>query len=229
MKRYISFSVVTAILLLIVGIISCEEKMNLDSNFKSNSKIETKTDVLNELKNYIGVPSNKVILKLQNKGSKFTFYSKGKLIDYDTYDYFSSNGSFSYIICVEDSIVTDAYYCITNKKIDSVLSSFSYWEKRLQDFELKNKFYAKILGDNSFNNTYNKRASFIDDFNKKRNSLAEVYEEIEGNIINAQAYFLYNRNKNKAISYVGFYIEDVNDFTNSHSKIIKDHILELAH
>lgn len=223
MKRNISLSVVAAILLLIVGIISCEEEMNLDSDFKSNSKVETKNDVLNELKNYIGVPSNKVIPKLKNKGLKLTFNPKGKLIDYDTYDFSNSNGTISYIICVEDSVVTDAYYCITDKKIDSVLSSFSYWEKRLQDFELKNKFQAKILGDNSFNNTYNNRSSFIDDFNKKRNSLVEVYEEIEGNKINAQAYFLYN--KNKTISYVGFYIEDIDDFTNSHSKIIKDHIL----
>lgn len=223
MKRNISLSVVAAILLLIVGIISCEEEMNLDSNFKSNSKIETKNDVLNELKNYIGIPSNKVIPKLKNKGLKLTFNPKGKLIDYDTYDFSNSNGTISYIICVEDSVVTDAYYCITDKKIDSVLSSFSYWEKRLQDFELKNKFQAKILGDNSFNNTYNNRSSFIDDFNKKRNSLVEVYEEIEGNKINAQAYFLCNINK--TISYVGFYIEDIDDFTNSHSKIIKDHIL----
>lgn len=231
MKRYISLSVAIAILLLIVGIISCEEEINIDSKAsKTEAKLETKTDLLNELKNYIGVPSNKVISKLQNKGLKLKFYPKGKLIDYDTYDFTNSNGTISYMICVEDSVVTDAYFYVADiKKIDSILSSFSYWEKRLQDFELKNKFNATILADNSFSNIYNNRSSFIADFNEKRNSLVEAYEEIEGNKINAKVYFLYDKVENKAISYVGFNIEDVDDFTNSHSKIIQKHILELAH
>lgn len=214
MKHYISLFI--AILLLIGAIISCEEEKSIDNY--ANKKIELKHDVLNELKKYVALPFDKVFSELQNKGLKLNFYPKDKLNNYDTYTFSNSEGTNSYIICVEDSAIVNACFCLSDiKKVDSILSRFSYWEKRLQDFEFKNNFYAKILSYNdSFNNKYRNRSSFLLDFNKNKTSLGKAYEEIEGNKISGYVYFSYD--KNKAMSYVGFNTKDENDLINNHNE-----------
>jgi len=210
MKRYIGLSV-TVILLLIVIIISCEEEIRENTDiYNEKTKIEVKNDILNDLKQYVYLPFDKVSSELQSKGLKLSFYPKGKGHKHDTYNFSNNEGTKFYVICVEDSSVVDARFCLSDMKMfDSILSRFSYWEKRLQDFEFKNNFYAKMLSyDNSFNNSYNNRASFILDFNKNKFFLGNAYEEIKGNKISGYVYFLYDRNKNEAISYVGFNVED---------------------
>ncbi len=221
MKRYIGLSV-TAILLLIVIIISCEEEIRDNTDIYNNkTKIEVKNDILNDLKRYVYLPFDKVSSELQSKGLKLSFYPKGRGNEHDTYNFSNNEGTKFYIICVEDNSVVDACFGLSDiKKVDSIVSRFSYWEKRLQDFEFKNHFYAKIVSyDNSFNNTYNNRASFLLDFNKNKSSLGNAYEEIKGNQISGYVYFLYDRNKNQAISYIGFNVEDKNGLTGNDMKL----------
>lgn len=228
MKRYIGLSV-TAILFLIVIIISCEEEIRDNTDIYNNkTKIEVKNDILNDLKRYVYLPFDKVSSELQSKGLKLSFYPKGRGNEHDTYNFSNNEGTKFYIICVEDNSVVDACFGLSDiKKVDSIVSRFSYWEKRLQDFEFKNHFYAKIVSyDNSFNNTYNNRASFLLDFNKNKSSLGNAYEEIKGNKISGYVYFLYDRNKNKAISYVGFNVEDKKGLTGDDMKLNKINYLK---
>ncbi len=202
-KRF--FAAIFAAAILSISFLACDPKEDDPTTNPTPS-----TDVVKEIYGYYGKTTDEVVAILDQKGWTKSIDSASYRV---TYTYLSSDSLKSYEIVSYNNYITGTIYTEREKKLnnytkatsntDKFISLFEKWENSLSNVGIATQgYFGKLTAeDHAFNQHYNDRMLFLENFNAKKSSLNSAISSFFGNQMSGECSLLIDTlNNNSCVS-----------------------------